>query len=733
MADASNAIRELLIVSLAPQNFERAYLSCPPNAEPSGDAGGWFKEHTDEIKKAHLANSWWRDNAFFIEPDLVLKPSKFIRRLVDFGYERAMTVRGRGLFAVRGGIIELWPLQEEKPYIIEFEGNRIGLIKECEQVEEKIKPHLVPQRSIEKLSPGSFVVHQDHGIGIFRGTADQIRNPNIESRNKSENQNSNIQKFSGLKDSNLDIVPDFEFRASNFFVIEYAAPREGAEPDTLYVPIDQKDRLTPYVGFETPRVHRLGGATWQMTKRKVREDAKNLAEELLKLYAARELVQRPVYEGDEVLERELRESFSFLETDDQLRAESEIMKDLAGQRPMDRILCGDVGFGKTEIALRSAFRVMVSGRQVALLSPTTILAAQHERTFGERLEKLPVKVAMLSRLTPPKEQKKILEELKLGKIDCIIGTHRLLSRDIEFADNGKRLGLVILDEEQRFGVKQKEKFKELRHEIDMLSLSATPIPRTLSLALARLRDISLIETPPPERLPISTIVLPYSKKIIERAINFELDRGGKIYFLHNRIETIGHVREKLRALKTKHRLHIEIIHGRMSEKEIMHAMTQFREGTCNILLATTIIENGLDISSANTLIVDEATRLGLAETHQLRGRIGRGSTQAFCYLLYPHTNRVQKGQRATRSTRYGVGVYRPQHLTEKALDRLDALKEYSELGSGYQIALRDLEIRGAGNVLGREQSGAINRVGLNLYCQMLAEAVENAKHQEKQG
>ena len=319
---------------------------------------------------------------------------------------------------------------------------------------------------------------------------------------------------------------------------------------------------------------------------------------------------------------------------------------------------------------------------------------------------------MLSRLTAPGDAKQTLKEIGEGKVDCVVGTHRLLSKDVSFKD----LRMLIIDEEQRFGVKQKERFKELKSEIDILSLSATPIPRTLSLALAKLRDISLIETPPPERLPIHTLVLPYSKKTIGQAIKFELDRGGKIYFLHNRIETIEKTKEKilkiLRAKKvglpvrgpTSKNLRIETIHGRMPEKEIINAMDLFRSGKCDVLLATTIIENGLDISSANTLIVDDATRLGLAQAHQLRGRIGRSSQQAFAYFLY-----------------------KPKRLTDKSAERLEALKEYAELGAGYQIALRDLEIRGAGNVLGREQSGTINKVGLNLYCQMLAEAVETRK------
>ncbi|TSC74111.1 MAG: transcription-repair coupling factor (superfamily II helicase) [Parcubacteria group bacterium Gr01-1014_33] len=393
---------------------------------------------------------------------------------------------------------------------------------------------------------------------------------------------------------------------------------------------------------------------------------------------------------------------------------------------MDRLLVGDVGFGKTEIALRAAFRVVTSGKQAALLAPTTVLTAQHLATFTERFHTLPVRVRMLSRLLSGKEEKEVLQELADGTIDMVVGTHRLLSKDIVF----KNLGLVIIDEEQRFGVKQKEKLKSLRTEVDVLSLSATPIPRTMQFVLSKLRDVSLLETPPPERIPIQTLVLPYSQKLIREAIQSELERGGQVYFLHNRIETIGRVKERLEKILRQRKINpppakrlaivrasplergrvrvgvprIGIIHGRMPEKELIRTMEAFRKKEIDILVATTIIENGLDISSANTLIVDDATRLGLAQAHQLRGRIGRGKTQAFAYFLY-----------------------KPRHLTEKAQERLSALQEYFELGAGYQLALRDLEIRGAGNILGREQSGAVNKVGLNLYYQMLGEAIEEIK------
>ena len=652
-----HTVNELLIPSLTPQNLERGDL--------------WFSENKEILRKAVLTHPWWRNNLLMIEKDVHLKPSELSRKFLDLGYTRSSLVKGKGVFAFFGGTIEIWPIQENSPFAIEFKGNTIEEIYQKETRQEIVKPKIF-RHNLKKLEPGSFVVHVDHGIGIFRG---------LTSKNSTEN------------------FPS----GSAFFVVEYAPLTPGKDPDRLYVPVDQEERLSPYVGFETPKIHRLGGNIWFKTKRKAREDAEKLAKELLALYAKREQAERPLYPGDFSLENSVRDTFSFVETEDQKRAEEEIIKDLSGTRPMDRILCGDVGFGKTEIALRAALRVITSGKQVALLSPTTILASQHEQVFRERFKNIPLEIRLLSRLTSKIEEKKTIQELGSGKIDCIIGTHRLLSKDIEF----KSIGLVIIDEEQRFGVKQKEKFKNMREEIDMLSLSATPIPRTLSLALARLRDISLLSTPPPERLPITTLVLPYTERTVKEALAFELFRGGQIYFLHNRVETIGKAKERiqkiLKSIKIpkKKSFSVGVIHGRMNEKELIRTMEQFREGNLDILLATTIIENGLDISSANTIIVEDATRLGLAQAHQLRGRIGRGAIQGFAYFLY-----------------------RPHHLSDKAGERLEALREYSELGSGYDIALRDLEIRGAGNILGKEQSGTINRVGLNLYCQMLADAID---------
>ena len=650
-------ISELIIASVTPQNLERGVL--------------WFSEHALELKKAAYTHAWWRQNLLVIERDLAAKPQELSRRLLDLGYERTQTVLGRGTYANRGGIVELWPVNANQSYAIEFRGNSIAAIHCRDMREEQKVPRRLPRaQGVASLPEGAFAVHEDHGIGMFRG---------IDS-------------------------------TGTFFIIEYAPPREGGEPDRLLVPFAQESRLAPYVGFENPRVHRLGGNVWERTKKKVREETKKLANELISLYARREEIKRPPQHGDTVIEEEIRARFPFQETEDQLIAEREIMADLEASKPMDRILCGDVGFGKTELAMRAAARAVASGSQVVLLAPTTILASQHEDTFTKRFAGLPICVRALSRLTPPHNRDCIEKEIAEGKADIIIGTHCILSPRLSF----KNLGLAIIDEEQRFGVKQKEKFKNLRAHIDMLSLSATPIPRTLQFTLARLREISLLSTPPAERVPIKTFVMPYSARLVREAILAELARGGQVYILHNRVQTIGKAKEKLEHILQSIKPPsgspplpipaIGIIHGRMPEHELVRAMARFRNHETNILLATTIIENGLDISSANTLIVEDATRLGLAQAHQLRGRIGRGNAAASAYFLF-----------------------RGKNCTDKSRDRLDALQEYATLGAGYALALRDLEIRGAGNILGREQSGVINKVGLNLYYTMLSEAIEELK------
>jgi len=724
MSNLTSSIKEILIVSITPQFLERGVL--------------WFQENYEKVKHAIRSPSassgntigFWQNNALIIKKELEIKPREFLRRISDFGYEKTGMLFGKGEFAHHGNIIDIWPINSDEPFKIEFFGNKIEEIYLQPTTDNK-QPTTTTRftkkyGSLKNLKPGNYVVHVDHGIGIFRGITakNEIQNPKSEILNKPKIQNHKIQnEFGNLK---LEIENSTTKNADAFFMVEYAPPRDRTEPDRLFVPVEQEKRLSPYIGFETPVIHRLGGNLWTKIKKRIREDAEKLAKELLKIYAVRESITRPPYQFDETMAREFADEFEFVETEDQTKAIEDIKKDFLRESPMDRIICGDVGFGKTEVAMRAVFDAVANNYQVALISPTTILANEHNKNFEKRFAKFPVEICSLSRLTPAKELKKTLEKIKEGKCDIVIGTHRLLSQDVAF----KNLGLVIIDEEQRFGVKQKEKFKELRSSCDILSLSATPIPRTLNLAMAKLRDLSIISTPPPGRLPIKTFILPHSYKIFARAIISEIKRKGQIYFLHNRIETIEKVKEKLqRALekekknkssanfRTRENLRvnstfhfplstprIEIIHGRMDEKTMIRIMDEFRAKKIDILLATTIIENGLDFSNANTLIVDDATRLGLAQAYQIRGRIGRGDKEAYAYFSY-----------------------RPNSITEMAMERLLALKEFEELGSGYEVALRDLEMRGAGNILGREQSGAINRVGLNLYCQILADAVEELK------
>ena len=464
------------------------------------------------------------------------------------------------------------------------------------------------------------------------------------------------------------------------------------------MPVGLERKLSRYVGFQAPAISRLSSQVWERTKRRVKEETEKLARELLEIYAKREIAARPYYLSDTEIDVALTDTFPYEETPDQIQAIEDIKKELeTSQIPLDRIVCGDVGFGKTEVALRIMVKAVNSGFQAALICPTTILASQHFQTFEKRLGGLPIKFGLLSRLQTKKEQQVIIQKLKLGQIDIVIGTHRVLSNDVEF----KNLGLLAIDDEQRFGVKQKEKLKKIRASLDILSLSATPIPRTLYLALSSLKKISIIQTPPAYRLPIKTIVKPWSEKIIKKAIANELSRGGQIYYLHNRVETIGSAKELLQTLIPE--IRIGVIHGRLPEKELIKIMDDLGNKKIDVLVATTIIENGLDVPNVNALIVADAPRLGLSQAYQIRGRVGRSHIQAFAYFFYG------------------------DNLSDLAKERLKALKEAQELGSGYRIAMRDLEIRGAGNILGKEQSGSINQVGLNLYCQILSDAIDKLK------
>jgi transcription-repair coupling factor (superfamily II helicase) len=511
------------------------------------------------------------------------------------------------------------------------------------------------------LKPGDLVVHVDHGIG----------------------------EFEGLKQVPVDST------AGEFMVLRYG------DDARLYVPLARLDLVQKYraVGEGRPPLDKLGGTTWTVRKSRVRRSIDDLADKLLALYAERKTAKGHSFPADTPWQKELEESFEFQETPDQLRAIEEVKHDMESALPMDRLLCGDVGYGKTEVAIRAAFKAVADGKQVAVLAPTTVLVFQHYETFRRRLAAFPVRIELLSRLRGRREQKKVLEELEAGKVDILIGTHRLLSRDVHFHD----LGLLVVDEEQRFGVAHKERLKDLRKDVDVLTMSATPIPRTLHMSLAGLRDMSAIETPPRGRLSIQTIVTPFDETLVRRAIEQELGRGGQVYFVHNRVQSIPAMAERIRRLVPGAR--IVVGHGQMSERQMEEVMLKFVRHEADVLVCTTIIENGLDIPRANTIVINRADRFGLAELYQLRGRVGRSDQRAYAYLLVPPL--------AT--------------LTSEARQRLAALKEFSELGAGFRIAALDLELRGAGNLLGREQHGHINAVGFDLYCQMLERAVAALK------
>ena len=469
--------------------------------------------------------------------------------------------------------------------------------------------------------------------------------------------------------------------------------------DKIFVPVEQIERVTRYSGGEKPQLSKLGGGEWLRTKQRVKRAVTDLAEELLALYSARASARGHAFTLDTPWQSEMEASFPYEETPDQLRAVAEMKLDMEAGRPMDRLVVGDVGYGKTEVALRGAFKAIQDGKQVAVLVPTTVLAAQHHATFSQRFGAFPLAVRLLSRFVPAPEQERTIAGLADGSVDLVIGTHRLLSKDVRFRD----LGLVVVDEEQRFGVAAKERLKQLRSAVDVLTLSATPIPRTLNLALAGIRDLSVIETPPEDRLPIQTRVAEASAGLVRDAILRELDRGGQVFYVHNRVETIEAQAEQLRTMLPGVR--IVVGHGQMPEGVLEKVMLTFAAGEADVLVCTTIIESGLDIPNANTIVIDRADTLGLAQLYQLRGRVGRSSRRAYAYLLYR----------------------RRERLSDEARKRLQAIFNASELGAGFQIALSDLEIRGAGNILGGEQSGHMAAVGFDLYSRLLAESVEEQK------
>ncbi|HTG75107.1 MAG TPA: transcription-repair coupling factor, partial [Terriglobia bacterium] len=510
---------------------------------------------------------------------------------------------------------------------------------------------------LQDLKPGDYVVHVDHGIGTYSG---------------------------------ITLVHDREC-----MVLLY----HGG--DRVYVPLERLDLIQKYSSTEgaKPQLDKLGGTSWVQRKARVKRAIRDMAQELLHLYAQRKLAQGYAFSADSEWQKEFEEAFPYDETPDQLTAIADIKRDMESPVPMDRLVCGDVGYGKTEVAMRAAFKAVGDGKQVAVLAPTTVLCFQHFETFKERFSAFPVKIAMLSRFVPAKEQKAIVAETEAGKVDVVIGTHRILSKDVKFQD----LGLMIVDEEQRFGVAHKERLKQMRTQVDVVTMTATPIPRTLNMSLSGLRDMSVIETPPRDRLAIQTVVVKFRTTVIENAINFELDRSGQVYVVHNRVESIYSLADLVRRLCPRAR--VGVGHAQMSEKELETVMTRFMHHEFDVLVATTIIENGLDIPLANTLIVNRADRFGLSQLYQLRGRVGRSNRRAYAYLLIPSD----------------------ESLTPIARRRLAAIREFSDLGAGFRIAALDLELRGAGNLLGGQQHGHIEAIGFDLYCQLLERTVEELR------
>ncbi|MFM9132480.1 MAG: transcription-repair coupling factor, partial [Actinomycetota bacterium] len=511
----------------------------------------------------------------------------------------------------------------------------------------------------EDLTPGGYEVHAHHGVGRYEGMVKRA--------------------LGGVE--------------RDYLLIEY----KGG--DRLYVPTDQLASLRQYVGGEAPTLHRMGGSDFARTKSRVRSAVREVAQELVVLYQKRVNARGHAFPPDTPWQGEMEQAFPFVETPDQDKAIAAVKEDMESGVPMDRLICGDVGFGKTEVAVRAAFKAIQAGKQVAVLVPTTLLAAQHGNTFSERFAGYPIRVEVLSRFLSAAESRKVIEGLKSGEVDCVIGTHRLLQESVSFKD----LGLLVIDEEQRFGVQHKEAIKRLRHDVDVVTMSATPIPRTLEMSLVGIRDLSLLNTPPADRQPILTYVGEFSEPVALEAIRRELLREGQVFWVHNRVQSIEDRARELRDLVPEAR--IAVAHGQMDETELEQVVLDFWERRFDVLVCTTIIESGIDMPAVNTLVVERADLLGLGQLHQLRGRVGRGGQRAYAYLFHP----------------------RDRTMTEEAHERLRTIGEATELGSGFKIAMRDLEIRGAGNLLGEAQSGHIAAVGYDLYCQMVTEAVAEMK------
>ncbi|MEX0616958.1 MAG: DEAD/DEAH box helicase [Candidatus Woykebacteria bacterium] len=635
---------------------------------------------------------------FSLSQNQKISPQDIPKMLVELGYESvgSSQVHQHGQFSRRGGIVDIWLERYKLPARVDLIGDKIEAIYlynsiTQEKAKSLIKLFILPYKSTPTFAPtwakkqlgkyerlflseiekGDLVVHIDHGIGKFLA---------VEYRE--------IEKGAGR----------------TYLILEYS------KGDKLYVPVEQIERVTKYIGSPGRKsvLSYLGTESWERTKQKVKESIVETARELLSLYAKREIVKRAPFGSDTPWQSQLEDSFEFTETEDQIRAIAEIKKDLESSHPMDRLLVGDVGFGKTEVAVRAAFKVVQDGKQVAVLVPTTILAEQHYHLFKKRLEKFPVEIEMLSRFRDEEAQKKILGALKIGKLDIVVGTHRLLSKDTEF----KNLGLLIIDEEHRFGVAAKERLKNTRDSVDVLSMSATPIPRTLQMALTKIRDSSTLSEPPSGRVAVETFVGEYDSEKIKDVVAKEISRGGQVYYVYNRVERIAAKTKEVQELVPNAK--IVYAHGQMDRRiqnsgfraqNLEKVMEEFYSGNADVLVCTTIIGSGLDMPNVNSIIIENAEKFGLSDLYQLRGRVGRSERQAFAYLFYPK-GFVPDGD---------------------SLERLATMAEATELGAGFKIAKKDLEIRGAGNLLGVAQSGNIALVGFELYVQLLSQAVEQLK------
>ncbi len=621
-------------------------------------------------------------------------------RLVDLGYKRQPKVAEEGDFAQRGGILDVFPVTFDAPVRLEFDGDKVASIRSFNIatgeafldhqmaiilpirgiLPKKLKSHRrpfisedMPISNFVDISPGDYVVHVKHGIGIYRGI-ERVR-----------------PALSGTRTTLRKRGVNEGAELVDYIVLEYA---EGAK---LYVPTSDIDLIQKYIGFEgkPPKIYRLGTKAWAAVKARAQKGIYSLAIDFLEMQARRQALRGHAFSKDTDWQVELEKAFPFKDTPAQTRATLEIKRDMESDKPMDRLICGDVGYGKTEVALRAAFKAVADNKQVALLVPTTILAEQHYAAFKARMKKYPVRIEMLSRFRSGAQQARILDGLREGSVDMIIGTHRLISRDVGFKD----LGLVIIDEEQRFGVGHKEKLKRMRLLVDVLTLTATPIPRTLYMSLMGIKDMSVIDTPPDARIPVTTEVIEYSEDVIKEGIKREIGRGGQVFFVHNRVQGLDKIAARLSAIVPK--AVVEEAHGQMPARQLEDVMIRFIKGGIDVLVSTAIVQSGIDIPNANTIFVNRADMFGLADLYQLRGRVGRCKIQAYSYFMYPK------------------GILLPKD----AEMRLKAIEEHTELGSGFKIAMEDLEMRGAGNMLGMEQHGFIENIGFDLYCRLLKSTI----------